>query len=175
MRMKVQEKIKSGMKPKMAIAQSLAEDYMERKNGSVDSKGDMGDAGEAIYPEGSDDQGLSDNVEAAGKLGAALTAYSKNQNTNDFEPDDSVAGMKMSRGGQVQSEMGMPMGNKPDLGWIDDGTGEPMAEEMSSMGAHGADAHRPVGPGMTMGLGKDAMEAIMKKKKNRKYGQFDPK
>jgi len=104
--MSVRDKMRSGMKPKQAIAKSLAEDYMAEKNGSVDSGGDMGESGEAIYPEGSDDMGLSENVEAAGKLAAALTSYAANENKHSFTSDASVSGHEIDDPEESESMMG---------------------------------------------------------------------
>ena len=201
----IKEMVASGHKPKQAIAASLAnarkyknmakggqvfqegddesdESLHEDALGSVDSHADEGEAGEPINPVQDDPRGLSANVETQETLAKALQAagFSSNNNSNDFDPDDSVAGSHMSKGGQVQSEQGQPLGNKPDLDWIDDGNGEPMSVQAGSKGQPGSLEHRPMvmeaGDVKPSGLSKEAQLAIDKRKKARKYGTpFDPK
>lgn len=193
----IREMVRSGHKPKVAIAASLANqrkhlaeggevdgDHDEREDlglGSVDSAHDEGLAGEAVYPEGMDDEGLSDNVMDAEALAEGLQARrtKANNNHNSFESDDMVAGQKMNKGGQVQSEHGQPEGNKPALDWEDDGNGEPMSVQAESQGQPGSLEHRPMrdaaGAVEPSGLSEEARKAIAKKKAGRKIFNYDPK
>ncbi len=195
----IKEMIKAGHKPSQAVAASLANsrkyakggevddeqedsDLKDLQLGSVDSRGDMGEAGEPIYPEQSDDEGLAIGAtEDASRLAEGLMAkhYGANDNSNDYNPDDTVSGQKMAKGGQVQPEEGMALGNKPDLDWIDDGNGEPMSVQAGSDGSGGPLEHRPMrdvaGDIKPSGLSKEAQLAIDKRKKSRKYGQYDPR
>jgi len=198
----IREMIASGHKPKQAIAAALANarkykkmaeggmvehETMEHKTdsdpeqdlglGSVDSASDAGRAGEAVYPVGMDDEGLSQNVQDQEELMSALQSkkYAANQNTHDFNPNDAVAGRKMSDGGLVEDKDARhaAMGSEPDLSFIDDGT----EESMSSIPAKPAsEEHSPADPGMVSpsGLSKEAMDAIARKRKSRRYGQYNP-
>lgn len=182
----IKELMHSGRKPKQAIAIALANARKYKKmaeggyvegddeEGSHNVGGDMGEPGEAVYPMGEDDQGLSDNVMEAQSLASALQSerYAANDNMVEYESDDNVAGKKMNKGGQVQPEHDTNVGNKPDLEWINDGTGEPM----SSMPKKPASVeHANADAGMTLGLSEDAKEALRKKKMNRRYGSYNPK
>ena len=201
----IREMIRSGHKPKQAIAAALSnqrkykhmakggmvdmegspEDMHEeaemrsQARGSIDSAHDAGEAGEAINPIQDDPEGLSPNVMDEQRMAEALQSrrYSANQNSHSYEADDSVAGQKMAHGGLVVDHANNMVGNKPDLDFINDGEEEPMAEEMSSMGAKGPDEHRMASPGMPSpsGLSEEAKRALAAKKKNRRYGQNDPK
>lgn len=146
--------------------------------GSIDMHGDSGPSGDPVYPKDPDDSGLSENVERESMLVRHLQAakYGANDNSNDFNPDDSVAGAKMNKGGQIQPEQDTIVGNKPDLDWIDDGMGEPMSVESSSKGFGGPVEHSAVDgvPGHP-GLSEEAKRAIMQKKKSRRYGSYDPR
>ena len=193
----IREMVRSGHKPKVAIAASLANqrkhlaeggevdgDHDEREDmglGSVDSASDEGLAGEAVYPEGMDDEGLSANVMDAERLAEGLQArrMKANDNHNSFNPDDMVAGQKMNKGGQVQSEQGQALGNIPELNWEDDGNGEPMSVQAGSKGQPGSLEHRPMrdeaGAVLPSGLSEEAKRAIAKKKAGRKIFHYDPK
>lgn len=174
----IKEMVKSGRPAKQAIAASLA---MARKSkkmamGGMVEDDDEGSAtmpGDATYPEGDDQQGLSESVMDAQSENEGLQAdrYAANDNTNEFNPNDMVAGSKMSKGGLAQSEMAQALGNKPDLSWINDGTGEPM----SSMPSKPADMEHSMIDSVPMvspsGLSAEAMEAIRAKKKNRRFQQ----
>jgi len=63
-------------------------------------------------------------------------------------------------------------GTSPELDWIDDGTAEPMSSmPMKPDGLEYKPKERePSGPG----LSREAMEALREKKKNRRYGSYDP-
>lgn len=180
----IREMVASGHKPKQAIAAALANARQSKKMaeggmvdddamGSIDSAHDAGEAGEAVYPEGMDDQGLSSNVEEQQALAQALqkSGHAANDNTHDFEPDDSVAGAPMAEGGLVVDHANNMVGNKPELDFIDDGSEEPMsAAPMKPAAGKAAPA-----PGMTAGLSEDAKRALARKKAARRYGQNDPK
>jgi len=155
----IKELVKSGRKPKQAIAIALANARKSKKmaeggevemegspadraeesalqsqaRGSVDSRGDSGEAGEPIYPIQDDNEGLSYNVMDAEAMAKGLQARrtKANDNTHDFDPDDSVAGKKMARGGQIEDKDALHAshGGKPDLDFINDGDGEPMSVE----------------------------------------------
>lgn len=189
----IKELMRSGRKPKQAVAIALAsarkskkmaeggmidEDMSDMGRGSVDSMSDEGRTGDPVYPKGMDPDGLSSNVMDEQKMAEALQAakYGANDNTHDFEADDDVAGERMADGGLVVDEANDIVGDKPSQE-MRDASEEPMAEEMSSMGARGPDEHRMAGPGeiRPSALSKEAMEAIMRKKKARKYGESDPK
>ena len=166
----IKELVKSGMKPKRAIAASLAEArrhkmaeggevemegspedlheesaMREQAQGSHDSAHDEGEAGEPIYPIQSDAEGLSMSVQDVEELMSALQSkkYAANQNSHDFNPDDPMGGQKMSRGGQIEDKDAMhaSVGGKPDLDFIDDGDGESMSVEAASKGHGGPDEH----------------------------------
>ena len=200
----IKEMVASGHKPKQAIAAALAnarkykkmaeggeiemegspEDLHEeaalrsQSLGSVDSAHDEGEAGEPIYPIQSDDEGLSPNVEEEESLAKALQKahYASNQNSHSFEADDEVAGHKMADGGLVEEHANNEVGSKPSRD-MRDASEEPMAEEMSSMGARGPDEHRAAQPGAPMpsGLSEEAKRALAAKKAKRRYGSYDPK
>ena len=187
----IKELVKSGRKPKQAIAIALAhqrqmkhmsegglvESQQDSDDGDISSQGDMGSPGEATYPQHDDDEGLSPNVMSAEALAKGLQEqkYAANQNSNSYEADDMVSGAKMNKGGQVQPEQGMALGNKPDLDWIDDGDGEPMSVQAKSDGSGGpmesGEHSAPVGPG----LSDTALEAIRKKKASRKIFNYNPR
>lgn len=186
----IKELVRSGRKPKQAIAVALSNarkykhmaaggmiDDDEDEMGSMNVAGDMGAAGEAVYPEGQDQEGLSPNVMLAEKLAEGLQArkYVANDNSVSYEADDMVAGKKMNKGGIVQPESDTMVGNKPELDWIDDGMGEPMSVQAKSKGAGGPMAHAPVGDPTGMGLSEEAKAAIARKKKSRMYGSYDPR
>ena len=186
----IKEMVASGHKPRQAIAAALANARKSKKMaeggmvdselqndalGSVDSAHDEGEAGEPINPDGSDQQGLSANVVDVQALAKALQEadHKSNNNSNSFEADDSVAGSKMSKGGQVQSEHGEALGTKPDLGWIDADTAEPMSDEPAK--AASMDHTEDTGVPMSMALSEEAKAAIAAKKKKRVYGNSEPK
>ena len=198
----IREMIASGHKPKQAIAASLANARKSKKmaeggmmeedsaadmsaesaarsqeRGSIDSSHDAGEAGEAIYPIQDDPRGLSENVDAMASLAKAIqeAGHSANDNTHDFDPDDSVSGQEMAKSGQEQDgTVGDSMvGNKPDLDWVDDGSSEPMADEPMKPAAAARAAQ--AAPGMTAALSDEAKRALAAKKAKRRYGSFDPK
>jgi len=195
----IREMIASGHPAKQAIAAALANSRKSKKMaeggmveheslehkmdsdpeqdlgfGSIDSAHDAGRAGEPVYPVGMDPDGLSQNVMDEQALARAIQAagHRANDNSHDFNPDDSVAGSKMAHGGLVEDHANNMVGSKPDLDFIDDGTGEPM----SSMPMKPADvAHAPASAGMTMALSEEAKRALAMKKAKRSYGKYDPK
>lgn len=191
----IKELVKSGRKPKQAVAIALSnarkykkmaeggmveddEEMENPHNGDMNVGGDMGEAGEAIYPKDDDDQGLSNNVMDAQALAEGLQAsrYAANDNSVEYEANDMVAGNKMDKSGQKQSDKGMPLGNKPDLDWVNDGDGEPMSVQKMSKGSGGPLEHsKDVMGGQTLGLSEEAKKVLMEKKMKRKYGMYNPK
>lgn len=156
--------------------------------GSHNVGGDMGEPGLPVYSKGEDREGLSDSVMLVEAMNRHLQAqkYAANQNTHDFDPDDSVSGEKMAKGGVVQGEYADTMvGNKPELEWIDDGDAEPMDSEDKREGAGREEPMHPgrmspgehavMGDPMGMGLSVEAKEAIARKRKSRRYGAYDPR
>lgn len=165
----------------------LKEDMNEGDHNESDEKGLPG---RAVYPMDEDRQGLSDSVMLVQALNRQLQKqkYPANDNTNDFEPNDSVAGKKMMRGGEVQDSTrgDMQVGNKPELDWINDGTEEPIDSEDREEGGMHAEPMHPSRSGSPMehrtdidpsgmGLSPEAREAIKMKKKSRRYGSYDPR
>lgn len=186
----IKELVRSGRKPKQAIAMSLSNARKSRKMaeggmieedeemGSKNTHGDDGMSGEAVYPQDGNDQGLSENVLEAQSLAEGLQAsrMKANDNSVSYEADDKVAGVKMNKGGIVQPEQDTNVGNKPELEWINDGMGESMSVEQKSMGAGSREAHAPVdGVAGHPGLSEEAKKAIAQKKKSRRYGSYDPR
>lgn len=172
----IKEMVKSGRPAKQAIAASLAMARKSKKmamGGMVDDEDDGTSmmAGDPVYPKGDDSQGLSEQVMDAQEENEGLQAekYSANDNTNSYEADDMVAGSKMAKGGLAQSELAQALGNKPDLDWINDGTGEPMGSMPDKPASLGHEMISGVPGGM--GLSKEAMEALAMKKKNRRFQQ----
>lgn len=89
---RIQDKVRKGMKPKMAIAKSLAEDFKAKKmaeGGMVeDPASDEGEAGEPVNPERVDDEGLSENVMIEQKLAESLQS-AKYRANDDSTPEES--------------------------------------------------------------------------------------
>jgi len=167
----IKEMVKSGMKPKQAIAAALShqrqmkkmamggmvEDKMDTDDGSIDAGSDeMGMPGQAVYPEGDDEQGLSENVMKAQALAEGLQAarMKANDNSVSYEADDMVAGKRMADGGLVDDADGMHemLGSKPEP--KSGGPEAPMS-----------------GVEMSMGLSDEAKKALMAKKAKRSYRQ----
>jgi hypothetical protein len=103
----IRELVKSGKKQKEAIAIGLAHQRkmkMMAEGGMVEDQMDADDAkadmaGEAVYPMGDDEQGLSANVMSEQELAEGLQAAK--MKANDTEPamaeaDDKVAGHEMA-------------------------------------------------------------------------------
>ena len=151
MKEKIQAKIRSGMKPKEAIARTLAEEYMDKMNGDKNVPGDMGVGGDAIYPKGTDEYGLSENVEDAGKLAAALTSYDAND--MDYKPEMSS-----------QTGDGRVLNKASEMQEGSNATPDP------EQGGGAEDIIRAPKP-FDSGVSVDAMEAIKRKRMGRKYIQ----
>lgn len=125
-------------------------------------------------PEHSDPEGLSENVMEAERLAEGLQAsrMKANDSSVSYEANDSVAGSRISRPGQMQEDHADTMvGNKPDLDFIDDGT----EESMSSMPAKPAAGFKAPGEPSGPGLSAEAKQAIARKRASRRYGSYDPK
>jgi hypothetical protein len=157
-----------------------SESYPGMAQSQMDSDdGSQSEPGMATYPMDDDEEGLSPNVMSAEQFAEGLqkSRMAANDNSHSFEADDKVAGQKMSRGGEVQPEEGMPLGNKPELEWVNDGEGEPMSVESMSQGARGPEEHRSAEPGMPQpsGLSEEAKKALQMKKARRMYGQYSPR
>lgn len=75
--------------------------------------------------------------------------------------------MGYAQGGLVIGDKQMMTGSQPELDWINDGSEEPMSEEAG----HEADLEHPVEDGVPdgMGISKEAMDAVMERKKKRRY------
>jgi hypothetical protein len=158
----IREMVRSGHKPKQAIAAALAnarhyknmaeggyvegedeslEQLHEDTRGSVDSAHEDGAAGEPINPIQDDPEGLSPNVMDEQAMAEAIqrSGDAANDNTHNFEPDDHVAGKKMAEGGLVVHEADNMVGNKPEP--KSDGTEAPM----DTMPSRPADVgHQPI-------------------------------
>lgn len=179
-RQAVNKGVKSGMKPKMAIASALAKKRKYAMGGEVEmpdeDDGDSMEPGMPVYPMDDDSVGLSDSVVQESKLAEHLQAdkYAANDNTVDYDPYYETKGQKMNQGGVAQPEQpNIMVGNKPDLMWIDDGTEEKMSSmpnKPSALG-NGTMGGEPSGPG----LSEEAKRALMMKKKTRRYGSYDPR
>lgn len=144
-----------------------------------DSEGSTEDgmSGEAVFPKGDKELGLSENVQAAQMLAKGLQErkIKANNNTNSYDAYPSMGGgQEMSQSGLTEEmDHDGPDGTEPALDWIDDGTEEPMSSMPGKPAAleHSVIDGVPGGPG----LSKEAREALAMKKKSRKYGAFDPR
>lgn len=177
-KMAVNKGMKSGMKPKMAIASALAKKRKFAMGVEVpdEDDGDSESPGMPVYPMNDDSVGLSDSVVQESELLKHLQAdkYAANDNTVEYDPYYETKGQKMNEGGVAQpEEPNIEVGNKPNLEWIDDGTEEPessMPNKPSALG-NGSTGGEPSG----MGLSEDAKKALAMKKKTRRYGSYDPR
>ena len=165
----VNKAVKSGMKPKMAIAAGLAKKRKYAMGGEVEADDDS-EVGQPTYPMGTDEEGLSESVMEEQELAKHLQSdrYAANDNTHDFEADHPTMGSKMREGGVAQPEQAnIEVGNKPDLDWIDEGTEEPMDSMPSKPAAMARDSMNmePMG----MGLSDEAKAALKAKKMKRRF------
>lgn len=169
----IKEMVAAGHPVKNAVAASLAMARKSKKmamGGMVDDdEGSVESAGEPVYPENDDAEGLSDSVMDAemGADGLQARKMKANDNSVSYQADDSVAGSMMSKSGLKQADLAQALGNKPDLGWINDGTGEPMGDEPDK--PTDMEHSKIEGVPMGMGLSSEAMEALKKKKNRRQY------
>jgi hypothetical protein len=157
-------------KKKMMASGGMVEESEEGNEGSVNAGDTEGEAGDPVYPEGSDKEGLSESVMAEQALAKGLQErrMKANDNYNEYDPyPGKQAGKEMNKGGLVQSESGQPLGNKPDLGWVDDGSEEPMSE----LSGHVASLAHPVVQGVPGGpaLSEEAKKALADKKMKRRF------
>lgn len=72
-----------------------------------------------------------------------------------------------AEGGLVIGEAQLPVGSKPELDWINDGTEEPMSAEPAKPAS--MDHAEIEGVPMGMGLSEDAKKAIEERKKKRRF------
>jgi hypothetical protein len=108
----VRDMVKNGSKPRMAIAASLAQ---ARKTMMAEpDQGTAEEAGEPVYPKGTDETGLSENVLVAEAMADGLQErkYAANDNTVSYESDTPVQGHTKIEQGQRQAEA-QPEGSKP--------------------------------------------------------------
>lgn len=162
----IKDMVRSGMKPKHAVASFLADKYKEKKMsqggvvGMDEDDGSSEEPGMPVYPMKDGEDGLSDIVMQEQALAKHLQEerYAANDNTVSYESNDAVSGSKMNRSGVEQPEHGEALGTKPDLDWInEDRTEQPMPKVPSGMG-----------------LSDEAKMAIEKKKKARRFVQATP-
>lgn len=172
LRSNIQEMIKSGYKPKQAIAASLTNQRKYKKmyeGGMVPPEGDIDDSvdgmvGKPTYPEVDAGESLSENVEQVNRaLADALeqSRYSANQEgTLVSEPDMEVMGESMADGARE------PISGDETPEVMHDGTKEPMRTKPMKEAEldHAMIGGVPAGPMLSV----EAMEAIKKKKSNRR-------
>jgi hypothetical protein len=180
----IKEMVKAGHPQKQAIAAAMA---MKRKSMKM-AKGGMVSHD---YDEeaGSDwDQDAVRGLEELNELGKEQEAAIESPEHHEAEKmfakklweksEEEHMGMahggmlkhKMAHGGLVEPEHAEEEESKPELGWIDDGSEEPMEVEEHAMGAHGPDEHKieeSVPP--SMGLSEEAKKAIDERKKKRRF------
>ncbi len=98
--------------------------------------------------------------------------YEKSYQKSEEEDEEGEKGY--AQGGLVQAgpeEDQRLNGAQPELGWIDDGTSEPMSAEPMKPQGQMRMGGEPSGPG----LSAEAKAAILRRKMGRRYGAFDPK
>lgn len=159
---------------KMAEGGMVEEEGSEMEEGSHNMGDDNGMSGMPVYPKGEDEaEGLSESVLAEEMLAKGLQArrMKANDNSNSYEafPGSIDKGQKMNEGGLlVEAGHVDDKGDKPELGWVDDGTSEPMSsmpDKPADIG-HSIISEVPINEKM---LSKEAMEAIRAKKMKRRY------
>lgn len=152
--------------PSMQDAAKMAE------GGVVEGdEGDSEEAGDAVYPKGTEEQGLSQSVLAEQMLakGLQMKKMKANDNTNSYNPfPGKEVGQKMNESGLLVNEHPeSALGNKPDLDWIDDGTGEPMSSMPNRPASLGHEQINGVPGGPA--LSDEARSAIEAKKRKRRF------
>jgi hypothetical protein len=159
----IKEMVRSGMKPKQAIAAALSHARKSKKmaeGGLVESQMDSDDAvgdmaGKPTYPMGDDDQGLSPNVMSQQELSDALQSSHSKANSVSYEAESEPSGSKLDEAGleDEADSLHSSLGSKP-------------SQDMSS-----SVEDRSRMPSGGMGLSDEAMKALAAKKARRRFVQ----
>jgi len=155
------------------IAQALSMKRMKTKKAKMMAEGGMIEAPDFDKGESSDFDQYADRdpseLAELGKFHDVDIANPENQEIKRmfakrlFAESEKREGY--SGGGIVQPDHGMPLGNKPDLDWIDDGSSEAdMQPDMVKGPKAEAVMEDAVSPGS---LSPEAVKALMEKKKKR--------
>lgn len=178
----ISEMVKAGHPQKQAIAAALSNQrkykkkmaeggYVDDDDGEMNEPEEASEAGAAEYPVMDEAEGLSEQTLAEEMLAKGLQKEKMKANDNhvSYSPEGNMGG------GSYRDESGLHVdkghvddkGDKPELGWVDDGTEAPMdtMPNKPSDTSYEPDPGVPMGPG----LSKEAMEAIRAKKAKRRF------